>query len=74
MFQGRTLRMENHLNRTFNRDQNPVAAASNSSLVGRWGIVGMCEGGHVCLAQMKDLAPRIRHFLLVGGTGAALPS
>ena len=42
IFQGRTLRIENHLKRTFSRDQNPVAAASSSSFVGRCVILGMC--------------------------------
>ena len=41
-FQGRALLMENHLNRIFSLDQKPVAAASNSSFVGRCGIFGRC--------------------------------
>lgn len=33
---GRTVRIDAHLNRTARRDQNPFAARRNSSLVGRW--------------------------------------
>lgn len=43
IFQGRMLLMEAHLKRTFIRCQNPVAAASSSSLVGLCGILGMCR-------------------------------
>lgn len=42
MFHGLLLLMENHLKRTLSRDQNPDAAASSSSFVGRCGRVGMC--------------------------------
>ena len=43
-FHGRMLRIENHLKRTLSLSQKPLAAASNSSLVGRCGIciLGMC--------------------------------
>lgn len=42
-FHGRMLLMENHLNRTFNRCRNPLAASSSSSFVGRCGIFGRCR-------------------------------
>jgi len=55
MFHGRELLMENHLKRTFIRDQNPVAAASNSSLDGACGIFGIWG--------------RWRYLLPAGGVG-----
>ncbi len=42
-FHGRMLLIENHLKRTRNRCRNPLAAASNSSFVGRCGILGKCR-------------------------------
>ena len=53
-FHGRALLIVNHLNRTFNRDQNPVAAASNSSLVGAWGIFGRCGRCRYLLGEEGD--------------------
>ena len=41
-FQGRMLRIENHLKRTLSRSPKPLAAANSSSLVGRCGIFGRC--------------------------------
>lgn len=42
-FHGRMLLIDIHLNRTLKRSQKPLAAASSSSFVGRWGIFGRCK-------------------------------
>jgi hypothetical protein len=68
-FQGRTLLIENHLKRTFRRDQNPVAAASSSSFVGRWGNFGRCGRWRYLLDDGEESGKEDSAFLAVGGTG-----
>jgi hypothetical protein len=72
MFHGRELLIENHLNLTFSRDQNPVAAASSSSLDGRWGIFGICGRWIYCLDEDDGSSGGVSPFLAVGGACEAV--
>lgn len=55
-FQGRMLRIECHLNRACRRCQKPVAAARNSSLVGRGGIFGRWDCRYFDMEAAMDSA------------------